>query len=172
MLGKSTKILATVGPASADEQTLRLLVEAGADVFRLNFSHGSHDDHRAAYQRIRTLEGSIGRPIGVLIDLQGPKLRLGTFAEGGVTLARGDRIRFDLDPTPGNAERVAIPHPEIIAAVGPGHVLLVDDGKMRLKVVAKSEGVLEMEALTDGRLSDRKGVNVPDVALPLSALTA
>ncbi|MCM2312053.1 MAG: pyruvate kinase [Steroidobacteraceae bacterium] len=172
MPGKNTKILATVGPASADNNTLRTLVEAGADVFRLNFSHGSHDDHRAVCQRIRALEESLGRPIGVLIDLQGPKLRLGTFAEGGVTLARGDRIRFDLDPTPGDATRVSIPHPEIIAAVGPGHVLLVDDGKMRLKVVAKDEGVLYMEAQTDGRLSDRKGVNVPDVALPLSALTA
>ena len=172
MPGKNTKIIATVGPASADEATLHALVEAGADVFRLNFSHGSHDDHRAVYQRIRALEERIGRPIGVLIDLQGPKLRLGTFAEGGVSLVRGDRIRFDLDPTPGDAGRVAIPHPEIISAVGPGHVLLVDDGKMRLRVVAKDEGALHMEALTDGRLSDRKGVNVPDVALPLSALTA
>ncbi|QDF97195.1 pyruvate kinase [Azoarcus sp. DD4] len=172
MPGKNTKIIATVGPASADPDTLRALAEAGADVFRLNFSHGSHDDHRKVYERIRALEASLGRPIGVLIDLQGPKLRLGTFAEGGVTLARGDRIRFDLDPTPGDARRVSIPHPEIVAAVGPGHVLLVDDGKMRLQVVAKDGSVLEMEALTDGRLSDRKGVNVPDVALPLSALTA
>jgi pyruvate kinase len=172
MPGKNTKVIATVGPASADEATLRALVEAGADVFRLNFSHGSHDDHRAVYQRIRALEASLGRPIGVLMDLQGPKLRLGTFAEGGVTLTKGDRIRFDLDTTPGNARRVAIPHPEIIAAVAPGHTLLVDDGKMRLIVVEKGEGWLEMEAQTDGRLSDRKGVNVPDVALPLSALTA
>jgi pyruvate kinase len=171
MPGKNTKIIATVGPASADAANLRALAEAGADVFRLNFSHGTHDDHRAVYQRIRALEGELGRPIGVLMDLQGPKLRLGTFAEGGVTMARGDRIRFDLDPTPGDARRVSIPHPEIIAAVGPGHVLLIDDGKMRLRVVASSEGVLDMEALTDGRLSDRKGVNVPDVALPLSALT-
>jgi hypothetical protein len=92
MSNKRTKILATVGPASADESSLRALVEAGADAFRLNFSHGSHDDHRAVYQRIRALEESLGRPIGVLIDLQGPKLRLGTFAEGGVTLARGDRM--------------------------------------------------------------------------------
>jgi pyruvate kinase len=172
MPGKNTKIIATVGPASANEVTLRALVEAGADVFRLNFSHGSHDDHRAVYQRIRALETSLGRPIGVLMDLQGPKLRLGTFAEGGVTLAKGDRIRFDLDTTPGDARRVAIPHPEIINAVAPGHTLLVDDGKMRLTVADKGEGWLEMEAQTDGRLSDRKGVNVPDVALPLSALTA
>jgi pyruvate kinase len=172
MPGKNTKVIATVGPASADEATLRALVEAGADVFRLNFSHGSHDDHRAVYQRIRALETRLGRPIGVLMDLQGPKLRLGTFAEGGVTLERGARIRFDLDPAPGDARRVAIPHPEIIAAVATGHVLLVDDGKMRLTVVDKGEGWLEMEAQTDGRLSDRKGVNVPDVALPLSALTA
>jgi pyruvate kinase len=106
------------------------------------------------------------------MDLQGPKLRLGSFAEGGVTLSRGERIRFDLDTTPGNARRVAIPHPEIIAAVATGHTLLVDDGKMRLTVVDKGEGWLEMEAQTGGRLSDRKGVNVPDVALPLSALTA
>ncbi|MCC4117706.1 pyruvate kinase [Aromatoleum toluclasticum] len=172
MPGKNTKIIATVGPASADEDSLRTLAESGADVFRLNFSHGTHADHHAVYQRIRAVEEQLGRPIGVLIDLQGPKLRLGTFGEGGVTLARGDRIRFDLDPTPGDATRVAIPHPEIIDAVGVGHVLLVDDGKMRLQVVAKRDGVLEMEALTDGRLSDRKGVNVPDVALPLSALTA
>jgi pyruvate kinase len=172
MPGKNTKIIATVGPASADEATLRALVEAGADVFRVNFSHGSHDDHRAVYQRIRALEADLGRPIGVLMDLQGPKLRLGTFAEGGVTLARGARIRFDLDRSPGDARRVAIPHPEIVAAVAPGHVLLVDDGKMRLAVVERGEDWLEMEALTDGRLSDRKGVNVPDVALPLSALTA
>src|SRR5574337_1323177 len=176
MPSKNTKIIATLGPASSDEATLHALVEGGADVFRLNFSHGSHDDHRAVYQRIRALENRLGRPIGVLMDLQGPKLRLGTFAEGGVTLAKGDRIRFDLDTTPGNARRVAIPHPEIIDAVARGHTLLVDDGKMRLTVVEKGEdrgeGWLEMEAQTDGRLSDRKGVNVPDVALPLSALTA
>jgi pyruvate kinase len=112
-----------------------------------------------------------GKPTGVLIDLQGPKLRLGVFTEGCIPLARGDRIRFDLDPAPGNATRVEIPHPEIIAAVGLSHVFLVDDGKMRLKVVAKDEGVLHMEALADGSLSDRNGVNVPDVSLPLSALT-
>ncbi len=171
MNAKNTKIIATVGPASADEATLRALVQAGADVFRLNFSHGSHDDHRAVYQRIRALETAIGRPIGILMDLQGPKLRLGTFAEGGVTLSRRDRIRFDLDRAPGDRRRVGIPHPEIVAAVAPGHVLLVDDGKMRLVVVERGDDWLEMEALTDGRLSDRKGVNVPDVALPLSALT-
>ncbi|MBR0568730.1 pyruvate kinase [Azoarcus sp. L1K30] len=169
---KFTKILATLGPASGNEDTIRALVDAGADVFRLNFSHGTHDQHRAVHGMIRRVEAALGRPIGILMDLQGPKLRLGTFAEGKVTLAAGARIRFDLDRTPGDAHRVCIPHPEIIGAVAAGHELLIDDGKMRLTVVARGEGWVEAQAQTAGVLSDRKGVNVPSVTLPLSAMTA
>ena len=104
-----TKILSTLGPASAKPATIRALVEAGADVFRLNFSHGSHEQHREVHAMIRAVEAELGRPIGILMDLQGPKLRLGTFAEGKVSLPAGHRIRFDLDRTPGDATRVAIP---------------------------------------------------------------
>jgi pyruvate kinase len=169
---RNTKIIATLGPASADEASIRALADAGADVFRLNFSHGSHDNHRAVHAAIRRVEAALGRPLGILMDLQGPKLRLGTFASGKPRLARGDRIRFDLDITPGDAHRVCIPHPEIIAAVRPGDTLLIDDGKMRFRVIEKAGDVVTAEALTDGLLSDRKGVNVPSVALPLSAMTA
>ncbi len=168
---KFTKILATLGPASANEQTIRALVEAGADVFRLNFSHGTHEQHRGVHAMIRKVESELGRPIGILMDLQGPKLRLGTFAEGKVQLEAGHRIRFDLDTTPGDASRVSIPHPEIISAVGAGHELLIDDGKMRLTVIDSGEGWVEAETQTAGVLSDRKGVNVPSVTLPLSAMT-
>ena len=168
---KFTKILSTLGPASAKPATIRALVEAGADVFRLNFSHGSHEQHREVHAMIRAVEAELGRPIGILMDLQGPKLRLGTFAEGKVSLPAGHRIRFDLDRTPGDATRVAIPHPEIISAVSAGHELLIDDGKMRLTVVASGEGWVEAQTQTAGVLSDRKGVNVPSVTLPLSAMT-
>ena len=154
---KFTKILSTLGPASAKPATIRALVEAGADVFRLNFSHGSHEQHREVHAMIRAVEAELGRPIGILMDLQGPKLRLGTFAEGKVSLPAGHRIRFDLDRTPGDATRVAIPHPEIIGAVSAGHELLIDDGKMRLTVVASGEGWVEAQTQTAGVLSDRKG---------------
>ena len=120
MTHRNTKIIATLGPASADEASIRALADAGADVFRLNFSHGSHDNHRAVHAAIRRVEAALGRPLGILMDLQGPKLRLGTFADGKPRLTRGARIQFDLDSTPGDARRVCIPHPEIIAAVRPG----------------------------------------------------
>lgn len=154
---KFTKILATLGPASANEKTIRALVEAGADVFRLNFSHGTHDQHRGVHAMIRKVESELGRPIGILMDLQGPKLRLGTFADGKVTLEAGARIRFDLDTTPGDASRVSIPHPEIVSAVSAGHELLIDDGKMRLTVVDSGEGWVEAETQTAGVLSDQIG---------------
>ena len=108
--------------------------DAGADVFRLNFSHGSHDEHRARYDIIREIEQEVGRPIGVLADLQGPKLRVGRLAHGPITLAEARPLRFDLDPTPGDAHRVPLPHPEVFAALAPGVQLLLDDGKLRLEV--------------------------------------
>lgn len=168
---RSTKIIATLGPASHTEETIGALHAAGADVFRLNFSHGSHDDHRRTLQAVRRVEAAVGHPIGVLLDLQGPKLRLGTFAAGSVRLARGACFVFDRDPAPGDGSRVCLPHPEIFAALEPGHLLLVDDGKMRFVVRRADAGRIEAEALTEGVLSNRKGVNVPAAALALSALS-
>lgn len=169
---RQTKIVATLGPASSSRDMIRKLFEAGADVFRLNFSHGTHEDHRARYRIIREIEQEIGRPIGVLADLQGPKLRLGTFANGPLSLTRGQKLRLDLDPTPGNAERVHLPHPEIFSAVEVGHDLLLDDGKVRLTITAKGTNFLDTEVVAGEKLSDRKGVNVPHAVLNLSPLTA
>lgn len=132
---RNAKIVATLGPASSDRATIQQLFEAGADVFRLNFSHGSHADHKTRLDTIRAVERDSGRPIGVLLDLQGPKLRLGTFAHGSVTLTEGGTFRLDLDMTQaGDSCRAAMPHPEIFAALQTGTDLLIDDGRVRLRV--------------------------------------
>jgi pyruvate kinase len=135
---RNAKIAATLGPASSSPKMIRALFEAGADVFRLNFSHGTHTDHKARYDLIRAIEKDAGRPIGVLADLQGPKLRLGAFADGKVKLATGAEFGLDLEGGPGNAERVSMPHPEIFQALSPGVQLLLDDGKVRLEVLSCS----------------------------------
>ena len=169
----NAKIVATLGPASADRATIEALVNAGADVFRLNFSHGTHADHRQRLDLIRAIESDIGRPIGVLLDLQGPKLRVGTFANGPVMLVVGAAFRLDLDrATPGDATRAPMPHPEIFAALQPGAALLLDDGRLRLVVERCGPDFAETRVVNGGMLSDRKGVNVPGVVLPLSAMTA
>ena len=168
---RRTKILATLGPASSTEEMLTRLFQIGADVFRLNFSHGTHEDHAERIRIIRSIEKHFAHPIGILADVQGPKLRVGEFRAGRVHLQTGQAFRLDLDPTPGNATRVALPHPEIIAAAGIGTTLLLDDGKLRLRVAHKRADHLETEVLVGGPLSDRKGVNVPDVVLPIPALT-
>jgi pyruvate kinase len=165
------KIIATLGPASSDRATIRALFDAGADVFRLNFSHGTHAQHRERLALIREIEREVGRPIAVLLDLQGPKLRIGTFAAGPVMMEPGAAFRLDLDETPGDASRVRLPHPEIFAALRPGHELLLDDGKLRLRVVACGPGHADTVVVTGGVLSERKGVNVPSALLPISALT-
>ena len=141
-------------------------------MFRLNFSHGSHEDHAARIALIRALEADVGRPIGILADVQGPKLRVGKFGAGRVHLQNGQSFRLDLNPTPGDAKRVLLPHPEIIQAATIGTTLLLDDGKLRLRVARQREDHLECEVMVGGALSDRKGVNVPDVVLPIPALTA
>ncbi len=169
---RRTKIVATLGPASSTPEVLARLFHAGADVFRLNFSHGTHEDHAARVAMIRELEGTAGRPIGILADVQGPKLRVGRFQGGRVHLQTGQAFQLDLNPTPGSARRVALPHPEIIAAAAIGTTLLLDDGKLRLAVERKREDRLETRVVVGGPLSDRKGVNVPDVMLPIPALTA
>jgi pyruvate kinase len=168
---RNAKIVATLGPASSSDDMLRRLLAAGVDVFRLNFSHGTADDHRARFAALRALERATGRPIGILADLQGPKLRVGTFAEGAITLEAGRAFRLDLDPAPGDARRAGLPHPEIFAALVPGTELLLDDGKLRLVVDRCGDDFAETTVAVGGRLSDRKGVNVPGVVLPISALT-
>jgi pyruvate kinase len=169
---RSARILATLGPASSTVERIRALAEAGADVFRLNFSHGSHADHAERVQQIRQVERELGRPIGVLMDLQGPKLRVGRFADGKVMLAPGARFRLDLASAEGDARRATLPHPEIFAALEVGTELLLDDGKLRLRVDAFGPDFADTTVLVGGVLSDRKGVNVPGVVLPISPLTA
>lgn len=168
---RNTKIVATLGPASSSPEMIRKLWQAGADVFRLNFSHGSHEDHRARLNTLRRLEQEGGRPIAILADLQGPKLRLGTFREGRVTLSAGQAFRLDLGPAPGDQGRAPLPHPEIFAALAPGKDLLLDDGKVRLRVERCGGDFAETTVVTGGELSDRKGVNVPAAVLPISPLT-
>jgi pyruvate kinase len=169
---KKVKILATLGPATDGIDDIRELVQAGVNIFRLNFSHGDHADHAQRYQWIREVERQLNYPLGILMDLQGPKLRVGKFAEGKVQLHRGQALRLDLDPTPGDERRVNLPHPEIIAALEPGMDLLLDDGKLRLRVVTKYSDAIDTTVLNGGELSDRKGVNVPQAVLELSPLTA
>jgi len=165
------KIVATLGPASSDRERVAELVAAGVDLFRLNFSHGSHPEHCARIAAIREVEAHADRPLGVLLDLQGPKLRVGEVAEDTVRLEPGSRFNLDADPAPGDARRVQLPHPEVYAVLRPGMELLIDDGRLRLRVIESRSDVLITEVLIGGPLSAHKGVNVPDVVLPLSALT-
>jgi pyruvate kinase len=168
---RCAKIVATLGPASSTRERIHALADAGADVFRLNFSHGSHDDHAERCAQVREVEAERGRPIGIILDLQGPKLRVGRFAEGRVGLTRGQPFRLDLDPALGGPERASLPHPEIFSVLRPGHELLLDDGKIRLLVERCGPDFAETQVLVGGGLSDRKGVNVPNVVLPISAMT-
>jgi pyruvate kinase len=168
---RRTKIIATLGPASSTAEMIAQLFLAGADVFRLNFSHGKHADHAALITIIRETEKRFKRPIGILADVQGPKLRVGKFQSGRVQLQAGQQFTLDMNPAPGDTRRVCLPHPEIMAAADIGATLLLDDGKLRLRVVRKREDHLLTEIMNGGVLSDRKGVNIPDVVLPIPALT-
>lgn len=166
------KILATLGPASSDSTTIRKLFESGADVFRINMSHTPHDKMREFVTTIRNIESNYGRPIGILVDLQGPKLRLGSFAEGAVQLNNGEILVLDSDPAPGDVKRVHLPHPEVLSALRAGHALLLDDGKVRLVVEEATPQRVVTRVVVGGRMSDRKGVSLPDTDLPVSAMTA
>ena len=168
---RRTKIVATLGPASSDRAILETLFRAGADVFRINMSHTAHDRMRELMRMIRDTEAANGRPIGALVDLQGPKLRVGTFQDGAVELAAGATFVLDSDPAPGTAARVNLPHAEILSALKPGHTLLLDDGKIRLKAIETSPKRAVTRVEVGGRLSARKGVSVPDTVLAFSALT-
>jgi pyruvate kinase len=168
---RNVKIVATLGPASSDYDTIRALFEAGADVFRLNMSHGDHADIRARHEIIRKVERDTGRPIAILADLQGPKLRVGVFKNGEEELAEGQKFRLDLDKAEGDNTRVCLPHHEIFDALEPGATLLVNDGKIRLKVDECGRDFANCTVIAGGTISNRKGVNVPDVVLPLAALS-
>ncbi len=168
---RQTRIVATLGPTSSSPEMIEALFERAVDVFRLNFSHGSHDDHRRRYDILRDLERRTGRPVCIMADLQGPKLRLATFAHGPITLTPGATLRLDLSLEPGDESRVGLPHPEIFAALAPGAELLLDDGRVRLTVESCGLDHAVTRVVSGRTLSDRKGVNVPGVALPISALT-
>lgn len=167
---RRAKIVATLGPASSDPAVMARLFDAGADVFRINMSHTSQDRMREVVAAIRRIERDRGRPIGILVDLQGPKLRLGTFAGGSVAVRPDEQFVLDSDPTPGDAERVHLPHPEVFSAVKPGDTLLIDDGKVRLSVVEADRARITARVRVGGTLSDRKGVSLPDTTVPFSAL--
>ena len=168
---RKVKILATLGPASSSEEMIEKLYLAGADVFRINMSHASHDLMRSLVGRIRAVEARIGRPIGILADLQGPKLRVGKFAEGKVDLEPGQIFTLDDDKTPGDATRVFLPHPEILASVQPGHRLLIDDGRLALVAEACDGRSIRTRVVAGNKISDKKGVSLPDTDLPVGALT-
>ena len=169
---RHARIVATLGPSSNAPAQVLALARIGVDVFRLNFSHGLHEDHAAAFAAVREAEKAIDRPLGVLADLQGPKLRLGAFAAGFIPVEAGDVLRLDLDPAPGDQARVCLPHPELFAALRPDSVLLVDDGKVRLTVRRCGRDFAEVIVTQGTVLSDRKGVALPGSIIPLAALTA
>jgi pyruvate kinase len=168
---RRTKIVATLGPASSDRAAIAALFVAGADVFRINMSHTPHDRMRELVRIIRNIEQEYGRPIAALVDLQGPKLRIGTFKDEAIALVAGANFVLDADPAPGDLDRVYLPHPEILTALKPGHTLLLDDGKIRLAVLEASSERAVTRVEVGGKLSARKGVSVPNTVLAFSALT-
>jgi pyruvate kinase len=168
---RRTRIVATLGPASRAPEMVLQLAEAGVDVFRLNFSHGGHDGHAEALAAVRAAEAKIGRPLATLADLQGPKFRLGEFRDGAIVIGTGRRLRLDLDPAPGDARRVQLPHPEVLKVLRPGVQVVLDDGKTRLEVRRAGAGFADCEVVAGERLSDHKGLAVPGVTIPVPALT-
>lgn len=169
---RRTRIVATLGPASRAPETTLALAKAGVDVFRLNFSHGTYDDHKAAFESVRAAEAAVERPLGILADLQGPKLRLGAFKDGmKIKLNAGDKYRLELGTFEGDEDRGSLPQKEIFDVMKVGLDLLIDDGKVRLRVIEHGTDWADVECIRAGTLSDRKGVNVPNAVLPLSALS-
>src|SRR5262245_17493860 len=168
---RRAKIVATVGPASASPDMLKALFMAGVDTFRMNFSHGTQDDHAKVHAAIRALEDDVGRPIGILQDLQGPKIRVGTIRNGKIAVAAGETIRFVLSGTDGDKSSIPLPHPEIFAAIAPGQDLLIDDGRVRVRVTGVGSDHIETTVVVGGSISNRKGVNLPGTVLALSPLT-
>jgi pyruvate kinase len=168
---RRVKIIATLGPASVDRAIVSGLVKAGADLFRINMSHTDHAGLHTYVRMIREIESELSRPIGILVDLQGPKLRIGAFSEGSVHLRKGDSFVLDANPAPGDASRVQLPHPEILAALRPDAAILIDDGKVRLHVVEASTDSARAVVDVPGRVSNRKGVSLPDTEIPITSMT-
>ena len=169
---RRTKVVATLGPASSSRTVISRLFEAGADVFRINMSHTSHEKMRELVATIRAVEAEWDRPIGILVDLQGPKLRLGNFQNDGAEIDTGQSFILDSDPAPGDSTRVHLPHPEIFAAVKPGGTLLIDDGKLRLIVTEVEPQRIVTRVKVGGKISSRKGVSLPDTVVPVAALAS
>ena len=169
--GRKVKILATLGPASRSPEMIEKLLRAGADAFRVNMSHGDHETHAQTIAAIRAVEKNLGKPVAVLCDLQGPKLRVGTFKDGRAVIRHSGHFTFDRDPTPGDENRVCLPHPELFTVLHKGQRLLIDDGKLKLRVIEANEDRILCSAEVGGVISDRKGVNVPDAVVPIPALT-
>jgi pyruvate kinase len=168
---RRVKIVATLGPASSSPEMIERLFAAGVDVFRINMSHSSFDAVRKLHAAVRSAEAGFGRPIGILVDLQGPKFRVGDVAGGSVPLAEGATFAFDLSDAAGTANRVCLPHPQIFAAVEPGHTLLLDDGKIRMRVLSNKASRVEAAVLVGGTIASRKGISLPDTVLPIGPLT-
>jgi len=168
---RKAKIVATLGPASSTPELIRTLFVAGVDVFRLNFSHGTHADHERRFSAIRAIEREVGRPIGILQDLQGPKIRIGALNSPPVRLETGSTVRFRLSPEPGDAHEIPLPHAEVFRKILPGHILMIDDGKLRLEVSGCETDRFDARVVVGGSLTDRKGVNLPDTELAISPLT-
>ena len=169
---RRTRIVATLGPVSRDADSVLELAKTGVDVFRLNFSHGSYDDHQLAFDNVRAAELAIGRPLGILADLQGPKIRLGKFKNGEkVKLEDGQTYRFELGDFEGDISKIPLPQPEIFAVMKKNLDLLIDDGKVRVRIVDFGKDWADVKTIRGGFISDRKGVNVPGAILPISALT-
>ena len=168
---RNTKIIATLGPSSSSPLKIHSLFQAGADIIRLNFSHGTHSDHRKRVFHIRQYEKRLGRPIAILGDLQGPKIRIGTFKKKSITLVNNQKFELDLDPEPGNEKRVFLPHPEIFKSVKKNTKVLIDDGKILLNIIGVNSEKITTEVLNGGKISNMKGVNIPDTLIKMSSLT-
>jgi len=171
MTNRKVKIIATLGPASNNSQTIQSLIKAGVNVFRVNMSHGEHDQHKKSIDLIREAEKKLDQPIAILADLQGPKLRIARFKEAQIFLEKGQEFVLDLEPKLGNSNRVTFPHPEIFPHILSGMTILLNDGNIRLKVTLANHSEIQTEVLEGGTLSDNKGVNLPDTELPIPALT-
>ncbi|MBV9531825.1 MAG: pyruvate kinase, partial [Bradyrhizobium sp.] len=172
MRRRRAKIVATVGPASASPEMLKALFLAGVDTFRLNFSHGTHEDHANVHAAIRALERTMQRPIGILMDLQGPKIRLGTLRDKAITVRPGESIRFVRSGSEGDSWGIPLPHPEVFAAITPGHDLLIDDGRLRVRATSLGNDYIEAKVIVGGTISNHKGINLPGTVLDMSPLTA
>ncbi len=168
---RHTKIVATIGPATSSKDQIKALAQAGVNMFRLNFSHGTHDDHRVVAARIREVEEEIGRVLAIMADLQGPKLRIGKFKDGRIELKPDQMFRFDLDQAPGDETRVNLPHPEIMKVLEKDSLIFLDDGNVRARITKKGKDYVEAVIRAGSHLSDKKGLNVPGVLIPIPALT-